>query len=250
MSGLLNLGYPVFGTVDGWLAVLLPAWLRLAFWGALSGAAAMALYAALSSQERLHALKQRGAELRAAVARTEDAGEAARLAFQNVKLSFRFLGAVLGPAFLSGIPVLFVLAWVAATYSYAMPAPDQAVPLTVDPPSAVVSVAPAAASDGLAVAWPGPDGEITLEDGGGVAVVVPANELSLGIVHKRRWWNWLLGNEAGYLPDAGQADSVMFAMPEYEVLALGPWWMRGWAFTYFVSLLIVSLVIKFTFRIV
>jgi hypothetical protein len=250
VSGLLNIAYPVLGTVDGWLAVLLPAWLRLAFWGALSGVVAMALYVALSSQGRLQALKARSAELRAAVARTEDAGEAARLALQNVKLSFRFLGAVLGPALLSGIPVLFVLAWISAAYSYALPVPGQAVPLTVEPPEAVVAVAPAAPGDRLAVAWPEAGGDVTLQEGANAPLVVPAEDLSLGIVHKRRWWNWLLGNEAGYLPDAGRADAVVLALPDREVLPLGPSWMRGWAFTYFVSLVVASLVVKFAFRIV
>lgn len=249
MNGLLNIAYPAFDTVDGWLALLLPASARLAFWGALSGAVAMVLYAATSRQERLQGLKQQSAELRARVAATEDAGEAARLAFQNVRLSFRFLGAVLGPALLSGIPVLFVLAWISNTYSYAMPEPGRAVPVAVEPAGVGVTVTPAAA-DGNAVAWPADGQSIGLQEEGGASIEIPAGDLSLGLVHKRRWWNWLLGNEAGYLPDAGPADTVRFGLEPREVLGFGPSWTRGWAFVYFVSLVVVSLAIKFGFRIV
>ena len=88
-----------------------------------------------------------------------------------------------------------------------------------------------------------------MQEGRG-AVEVSASELSLGIVHKRRWWNWLLGNEAGYLPETWTADAVRFALPAREILPFGPSWVRGWTFTYFVSLLVVSLAIKIGFRIV
>jgi hypothetical protein len=72
---------------------------------------------------------------------------------------------------------------------------------------------------------------------------------SVAVVHKRRWWSWILGNEAGYLPDSAAADSISFALPSREILTIGPAWMRGWELTYFVSLLIVSLAIKLGFRI-
>ncbi len=249
MSGLLDIPYPVFDAVDGWVAAVAPAWLRLVLWGAVSGAAAMALYAATSSQDRLQALKRRSAELRAEVARTEDAGEAARLALQNVRLSFRFLGAVLGPALLSGIPVLFLLAWVSAAYSYAMPEAGRTVPVVAAPPDSGLTMAPPVTGEAMAVAWPGTGGTVTLRERDAI-LDAPADELRLGIIHKRRWWNWLLGNEAGYLPAAWATDSVSFALPPREVLSFGPAWMRGWAFVYFVTLVAVSLVIKLRFRIV
>jgi hypothetical protein len=250
VNGVLNFAYPVLSTVDGWLAVLLPAWLRLVVWGGVSAAAAMALYALMSNQGRLKALKRESAELRAAVRQTEDAGEAARLAIRNLKLSLRLLGVVVGPALLSGIPVLFVIAWVSATYAFAMPEPGQAVPFAVEPPGTTMSVTPAVEGEAQSVAWPEPPGRITLEDGNGTSFATPAEALSVGVVHKRRWWSWLLGNPAGYLPDAAAADSVSFALPRREALPLGPSWMRGWEFSYLVSLLVVSLAIKFGFRIV
>lgn len=247
MNGLLNAAYPVFSTVDGWLAIL-PVWLRLVLWGMVSGAAAMGLYAAMSGQGRLQALRARTAELRAAVARTDDAGEAARLAIQNLKVSFRYLGAVTGPALLSGIPVLFVLAWISATFSYVEPAPGTAVALAVAPPGVAVTAVPPAGE--AAVAWPEPGGKVALHDGSGMAFEAAAADIAtVAIVHKRRWWSWILGNEAGYLPDAAAADAVSFALPPREILGFGPGWMRGWEFIYFISLLIVSLAIKFGFRI-
>ena len=183
-------------------------------------------------QGRLQALKQQGAELRAAVGRTDDAGEAARLAIQNLKLSFRFLGAVTGPAMLSGIPVLFVLAWVSAFYGYAMPEPGQPVTFTVEPPGVALTASPAVPGDARAVAWPEPAGRIALEDGSGMRFETVADDLTVGVVHKRRWWSWLLGNEAGYLPENAAADAVRFALPQRRGAGFGPSWMRGWEFSY------------------
>ena len=250
MSGVLNATFPVFSTIDGWLALLLPAWLRLVLWGAASGAAAMGLYSVMSSQTRLQALKQQSAALRAAVTRTDDAGEAARLAIQNLKLSLRYLGAVTGPAMLSGIPVLFVIAWVSAAYGYAMPNAGQAIAFSVEPATVPVTATPGVAGDPRAIAWPEPPGRIVLQDGSGMTFETAAADLlSVGVIHKRRWWNWLLGNEAGYLPDNAAADAVSFALPQREVLAIGPGWVRGWEFSYLLSVLVVSLALKIGFRI-
>ena len=108
MNGLLNLAYPLFDSLDR-LIGFLPDAARLALWGALSAVATMALYNRLSGQERIKALQAEARRLRERMLRTDDAGEAARLAGENLKLAMRTLGKVTGPAMLSGLPVILVL---------------------------------------------------------------------------------------------------------------------------------------------
>lgn len=248
MNGLLNLAYPLFDALDR-LIGFLPDAVRLVLWGALSAAAAMALYRRLSGQERIKALQAEARGLRQRLMQTDDAAEAARLAGENLKLSMRTLGTVTGPAMLSGLPVILVLAWVSASFATSAPAPGSAVPLTSEPPSVTVTGSPPVAGGEAALAWPGPGGTIALADPTGTIFEAPAPDPPPWILHKKRWWNLLLGNPAGYLADGAAADAVYLAVPDREVLAVGPGWMRGWAFTYLVSLLIVSLLIKFTFKI-
>jgi hypothetical protein len=248
VNGLLNLAYPLFDALDR-LIGFLPDAARLALWGALSGGAAMALYRRLSAQQRIKALQAEARGLRQRMMQTDDAREAARLAGANLRLSMRTLGTVTGPAMLSGLPVILVLAWISASFATSAPAPGSSVALTSEPPSVPVTGAPPAAGGGPALAWPGPDGAITLADPTGTIYAAPAADPPPWVLHKKRWWNLLLGNPAGYLADSAAADAVYLAVPDREVLGVGPGWMRGWAFTYLVSLLIVSLLIKVTFKI-
>lgn len=249
MNGLLNLAYPLFDALDR-LIGFLPDAARLALWGALSAAAAMALYRRLSGQDRIKALQAEGRGLRQRMMQTDDASEAARLAGENLKLAMRTLGTVTGPAMLSGLPVILVLAWISASFATSAPPPGSAVALTSEPAGVAVTATPAApASEGAALAWPRPGEPIALADGTGTIYAAPAPDPPPWVLHKKRWWNLLLGNPAGYLADSAAADAVYLAVPDREVLGVGPGWMRGWAFTYLVSLLIVSLLIKFTFKI-
>jgi uncharacterized membrane protein (DUF106 family) len=249
VNGVLNLAYPLFDLIDGLIGAL-PDAVRLILWGAISGIAAMFLYKALSSQERIKALQAESKALRQRMMATDDAGEATKLAGANLKLSMRTLGTVTGPAMLSGIPVIFVLAWISATFATSAPAPGAPVALESQPATVTVGANPPAdGANGPALSWPGTGTPITLQDSTGVIYDAPAEDPPAWIVHKKRWWNVLLGNPAGYLADSAAADTVIFKVPDREILGFGPGWMRGWAFTYLMSLLVVSLLIKFVFRI-
>ncbi len=64
------------------------------------------------------------------------------------------------------------------------------------------------------------------------------------VLHKRQWWNALIANPAGYLPEDAPVESLRLGLPSHEILPLGPDWMRGWLFTYFVLLIDASLGFK------
>ncbi|MFW6202036.1 MAG: hypothetical protein ACOC8B_05630, partial [Gemmatimonadota bacterium] len=66
------------------------------------------------------------------------------------------------------------------------------------------------------------------------------------VVHKRRWWNLLFGNPAGYLPDGQPVEAVTVDLPARDLVGIGPDWLRGWEPAFFVALLVVSISLKFT----
>jgi uncharacterized membrane protein (DUF106 family) len=247
VNGLLNLAYPLFDVVDGLLGFL-PTFLRLVLWGAVSGALAMWLYSLMSNQDRIKAVQVESRELRSRMKETDDAGEATQLAMANLKLAMRNLGGVTGPAMLSGLPVIFVLAWLSSAYGTIAPAAGTPVTWHAEPAGTQLVVAPPAPTPD-ALAWPAEGQTLTLTESNGVIYDAPPTDPPGWIVHKHRWWNWLLGNPAGYLSDQALTDTVTFDLAEPEILSFGPGWIRGWEFTYLVSLLVVSLIIKFTFKI-
>ena len=69
-----------------------------------------------------------------------------------------------------------------------------------------------------------------------------------GAIHQRRWWNALIGNPAGYLPSPGDVDAVHLGMPRPEFLPLGPEWLRGWMAYFFGVVIVLSLLLKFLWR--
>ncbi|MFO1067105.1 MAG: hypothetical protein U1E14_01100 [Geminicoccaceae bacterium] len=247
MNGLLNLAYPLLGGIDSYF-LWLPDVVRVALWGAVSGLLAMMLYVLMSNQGSIKAMQGEARQLRGSVQQADDAGEAARLALENLKLSFRVLGKVTLPAMLSGIPVIFVLAWLAATYDTVAPPAGAPVPVTAEPADVALQLTPPAAEPS-AIAWPAPGGEYQVADSTGTIFAAPATATPPTIVHKRVWWNVLLGNEAGYLPDSAAVDAIHLAVPSRELWSVGPSWMHGWLFVYLVSLIIVSLFVKFAFKI-
>jgi hypothetical protein len=99
------------------------------------------------------------------------------------------------------------------------------------------------------VAWPGEDARAELIDGDGDVLVQLPPERASPVLHERQWWNALIGNPGGYLPDGHPTEAIHLDLPHHEILPFGPGWMRGWAFLYFVLLVAGSLAVKFLWRI-
>lgn len=69
------------------------------------------------------------------------------------------------------------------------------------------------------------------------------------VVHKRAWWNFLLANPAGYLPEHAPIDRIEIDFPRRELHSLGPAWTRRWEPIFITVLLACALPLKFLRRI-
>lgn len=253
MNGVLNLAYPLLDAFD-WSLSFLPAVLRIVVLGALSGAVAMGLYVLLSNQERLRAAKVEIRELRVALnAAKDDFAETMRLSRRNLAASFKLLGVTLGPAVVSSLPLLAVIGWLAAHYGYALPAAGTAVPVSFAPPGSGIAAEPPESLQGVADArtlrWPAAGSPPRFVDAAGPVYEGPPADLPATVVHKKLWWNWLLGNEAGYLRDDAAVDEINLALAPRVLVPGVPSWLGGWEAVYFLSVLVTSLAIKAGFKI-
>ena len=68
-------------------------------------------------------------------------------------------------------------------------------------------------------------------------------------IHKRQWWNALIGNPIGYLPDSSRLEWIELGLPQQEYLSVGPSWLRAWYVVFFGVLLAASLAIMVAARI-
>jgi hypothetical protein len=225
----------------------LPAPWRLVLWAMVAAALSMAIYRFASPQGRIHQA-QRDA-LRARQALDEYDGEFADawpLIRAVLKTAMHRIGLVLPGVFLAMLPILVMLVWLSTSYGYRFPDRKDPVAVAAKPSSAGVnaelSVTPHEAMR------PAEHRLLLRDQTGAVATTIPLQK-PVPVVEKHRWWHALIGNPAGYLPDDSAVDRVEIALPQQEMVKLGPSWIRGWEPLFFAVMLAASLAIKRVWRI-
>lgn len=242
--GLLDLPAPLFAWVDGLLGGLASPSLRLVLWGLIAAALSMGLYWLLSPQERIARAKAEATAARRALDGFDgDFRQAGPLMRRAIGSAVGQLGLVAWPALVGSLPVLALLAWLSTAYGHTLPATraDVAASASSQPLEARVVPAPAAGA---------PERQIVVVlDQRGRAVQEVALSAPVPVIHKRKWWNVLIGNPIGYLPDDGPLGRIELDMPHRQYLPIGPDWLRAWYVVFFGSLLGGSLAIKVAARI-
>jgi hypothetical protein len=232
--GFFDLPAPLFDRLDSLVEVLPPA-VRLMLWGSLGAIVSMALYRWLSPQERISRGKAELAEARQRLdAHEGEFAEAGPLVRGMLRAAVVQVGRVAGPAILASLPLLSLLAWMSTRYGHAWPPFGSTPAIQTVPPLPATWVAEGeAANPHILVA--GNDRRVIAD--------VPL-QAPVPVIHKRQWWNALLGNPAGYLPAQGAVERIRIDLPERQYLHFGPGWVRGWELAFFVPLLLVSVAIK------
>lgn len=241
--GLFDLPAPLFALLDSAFGSILPPAVRLALWGLIAAALSMALYWWLSPQRRIAEAKVEAAAARRALDAYDGEFKGAwSLIRDMLRLAFRQLALVTGPAVAASLPVVALLAWLSTAYGHAFPAAHAAVGVRTMPDDfrARLEQAATPATEGR---------EIVVEDDAGRIVERVPMRAPVSIIHKWQWWNALLGNPAGYLPDRAALERIELDLPERQYLPLGPPWLRAWYAVFFAALLIGSLAIKVVARI-
>jgi hypothetical protein len=237
--GLLDLPSEVLSRFDAAIGGLPPT-ARIVVWGGVGAVLSMGSYWLASPQGRIAGMVAEERHLKATLRRddlmmNEGLGAARRL----LVLALTRIGLVTGPALISAVPVLCLMAWLQTYYAHELPGPGQIPAVQVHP-----SV--------LKARWIAEEGRVPrveiADDRGGVVQSVPLRA-PVPVVHKRAWWNALVGNPLGYLADDGPAERVEIGLPEKRYLWIGPDWMRGWETPFLVTLLAVSFALKLALRI-
>src|SRR5262245_10521450 len=230
--GLLDLPAPFFDLVDRNLLWFLPPLARLIVWAVVAVIASILTYKWLSPQARITATKAAAIAARRRLnAYQGDLESAMPLMRQSLRLASLQVLLVLPGALIGSLPVLSLLVWLDSAYARDFP-PAQMVP--------AVQVSPAGQYVGN---WQGAaaGGVVEIRDTAGQTVPTLPLAKPIPQIEQRHWWNTLIGNPAGYLPEAGPLEQVRIALPEREYLAAGPAWARSWFSIVLPVLLITSL---------
>jgi hypothetical protein len=228
--GLLDLPAPVFDFVDRSLLGVLPPLARLILWAIAGAAVSLTLYRWLSPQRRIAAAKAAALDARRRLnAHDGDLESALPLMRQSMKAALRHVGLVFPGALIASLPVLALLVWLDATYGYQLPRDRQTPSVSVEP----------ASFNGQ---WQA-NGSIAVRDQSGAEVARLALAEPITHIEKHQWWNAIVGNPAGYLPEQGPIERVTIALPERQYLPVGPDWLRSWLTVALSALVVTSLLI-------
>jgi len=251
MMAVFDLPAPLLAALDAPLRDLLSPLGALAVWGILAALLSMGLYRAVSRQQ---AIKQAKADAGAARRRLQtydgDFDGLGPLLGQAIGSSLKQLRLTLVPALIASLPLVSLLVWLDSTYGHRFSPAGTAVELRAQPDTAVLRTATGDGHDHvLRLSWPeegerltvlGPEGRVLLE--------LPPR-LPVATIHKRSWWNILVGNPIGYLPPEGPVEVIALDLPPAHYLTFGPEWLRGWEAIFLSVLLAGSLLVKVLFRI-
>ncbi len=255
--GVFDLPAPLLQLIDNGITFVHPT-LRLALWSILAGALSMGLYALLSPQNRISKVKAAQKESQRLLAESDESfSELIAVAKKTLGLSFQHLGLVFGPALMSGIPLICIMAWSSCNFGYAFPKPGEQINLTVQPTSSASSVhwqkgdsvATSVTEGGWTIRWPEQTRQLVFADKQRATQLELPLAAPIPQIHKRLWWNSLLGNPAGYLPDDAQMEMILVELPERQYLPFGPGWFSHWITLFLLASVAGALSTKKIFRI-
>lgn len=251
--GLLDLPAPAFAWLDALLAVVLAPLARLAVWAFIAAVVSMLLYRLVSPQRGIAAAASAAAEARRSLNRHDgDFDALLRQVRVFLAASTRHIGLTLPAAVVASLPLVLLLAWLSTGYDRQLPEPGASVAIWLRPSDEPVTWRPPDAATGGApwrVRWPLPGGEVAVVDRDGLVIPLLPPPAPVAALHKRKWWNVLLGNPAGYLPEVSRLEEIVLDLPRQHVLDLGPPWARTWELPFLTLLALFSLAIKLVFRI-
>jgi hypothetical protein len=238
--GLLDLLSPALSWVDERLAAVLSTMARVVVWGSVAAVASMALYWLLSPQQQLARIAGDERALRIALRdRDADVADGLASAMSLLRLAITRIGLMLLPVLIAAVPVVGLMTWLQTHYAHALPPPGQTVSVRVEP--SILQGRWVVSDDGI------PRVDVTNAQD----VVVHSQPITspIPLVHKRAWWNTLIGNPLGYLPDQGPVERIEIGLPEKRYSSVGPDWIRGWEAPFLAALLLGSLALKLILRI-
>jgi hypothetical protein len=238
--GLFDLPAPLLQWVDERVTSVVPAAVSIAMWAVLGGVVCLELYRVVSPQERIGRIKRdaRTAQQRLSAYDGEMEG-AWPLMKSMLGLSLKRVGIVIPATLVAAYPVIALLVWMSSAYGHVFPSQGQSVDVSVAAPLEGRWIQGGSQSPPQVQAMQ-PDGSTIID--------VPL-EAAVPVLHKRQWWNRLMENPAGYLPDDAPVDEVRIDLPRRELHGFGPSWMRGWEAIFLPVLFVSALTYKIVRRI-
>lgn len=246
--GLFDAPAPLFTWLDTQMGNVAPPEVRIVVWGIVGGVVSMLIYRAISAQDRVARAKVELAEARRELDSYDGEFTGAwPLMKRQLGLALAQVGRVGWPAVIASLPLLCLLVWASTAFGYRYPPAGTTPDIETRPGGYQAQWNDPGVADAAHSSNGSP--RIVVRDNSQGVVVDIALVEPVPVLHKRKWWNTLIANPAGYLPEEGSLNRVHVALPRKEYLPFGFDWMRGWETAFFGPLLAASIALKILIRI-
>lgn len=247
--GLFDLLTPALMLVDQFLENFLPITALLIFWGLVSALLGVLVFKLTCRFDRLTTIKQQLADAQQTMIDHEgEFSELLPLAWKTIKLSLTRLRITVFPALLSVFAVLFVLVFLSNRYDAMEPEAGAeitySISATEDP---WYWENPSTGDRSQTLVWPTEGQTLILTNGTEQVLSAPFKPVS--IIHQKQWWNSLIANPSGYLPDDSAIDEVTFEFDAVDTPAWMDDYLGGWFWFYMLVTLIFSIILMVVFKV-
>lgn len=247
---------PVFTGFDDLVEPFTNDFIRITFWALVSALLTSIVFKKLSNPEKITSLKvQLKAKQKELNDHDGEFSELKGLAVDTMKLSMKRMGLTFLPAMLASVPIIFVLTYLSNRYELIEPVAEETVPINIvwENPENPTNLS--IQKDGVSlkygkvdsIDWPVAGQTIQLLESNNTVITFPIPISS--VIHKKQWWNSLIGNPAGYLNTESSLNRIEFKFKKQEIINFGPSWMHGWLFVFFFMTFAFSIVFLFVFKI-
>ena len=249
---------PVFSGFDSLVTPFTNEFIRITFWALISALITSMVFKKLSNPEKISSLKtDLHAKQKELNNHDGEFSEIKDLAIDTMKLSIKRMGLTFMPAMLASIPVVFVLTYLSNNYEFIQPNVGDSIPIKVSWEEASSESLISIKQDGktldsgdiTSLKWPSNDKIIQLLEKKNSNQIMEFPAPVSSIIHKKQWWNSLIGNPIGYLDDNSSVSSIEFTFINKKIIEFGPDWMHGWLFVFFFMTILFSIVFLFVFKI-
>ena len=255
---LFDILAPVLSLFDDMIEPFTSVLIRLAFWACIAALISSVVFKKLSNPEKINALKIKLKIMQDQLNQHDgEFAELKDLAINTIKLSLKRMVLTFIPALLASVPIIFLLTYLSNRYELHEPAVNEVVQITINweklDANNTVSIFN---RDKLikkqnvnSITWPEKNQVLRLIDNTtDIEVLIFPSAIS-GIIHKKKWWNSLIGNPAGYLAEGSSISSIELNYKQQQIISFGPKWLRGWLLLFFFMTLVFSIAFIFIFKI-
>lgn len=253
---MINFLFPLINIIDSGLALLLPFTIRIFLWGLISGGCAMAIYKITSNQPAITNIKKEIKDLRRKMMKSsmENSSEYNTLAKNNLFTSIELLKKVTLPAFLSILPVLIFAIWAETFHSYELPENKISISLHTIPTEANIDILPSASKsydieNNLLIHSPNSSGNITILINDQIIYSNDIFSVPAPVIKKKKWWNVFIKNEIGYIDSEAAISEIRLGFSKKHLFPGLPKWLAGWELLFFTGVFIITLTLRFVYKI-